>query len=99
MAAFPRRELVVRIGRGRLHVCTDEIGISFRWVPPAQRGVRVIDGEFVATHAGAVLPRAEVIPSGGVKGRMFTEKACLDCENEWGMHHRCPAQGGRYVCC
>lgn len=96
MSGFPRRELVVRVGRGKLHVCTDEIGIRFRWVPPPPRNARVIDGELVG---GPVLPRAEVIPTGGVKGRMFAEKACLDCENEWGMHHRCPAQGGRYVCC
>lgn len=91
MANFPRREFIVRIGRGRLHVATDEIGISFRWMPPQPRDARVIDGELV-------LPRAEVIPH-GVKDRMLAAKTCLDCENEWGMHHRCPAHGGRFVCC
>lgn len=31
-------------------------------------------------------------------GRMSL-KTCPDCHAEWRLHHRCPAHGGRYVCC
>jgi hypothetical protein len=31
--------------------------------------------------------------------RMMLEKSCLSCRESWGMHHRCPALGGRWNCC
>lgn len=30
---------------------------------------------------------------------MMVDKTCLSCRNMWGMHHRCPALGGRWNCC
>lgn len=31
-------------------------------------------------------------------GRMSL-KTCPDCHAEYRLHHRCPAHGGRFVCC
>lgn len=30
---------------------------------------------------------------------MIARRSCLACHEEWGMHHRCPATGGRFNCC
>lgn len=43
---------------------------------------------------------AEVISFGpSAKVGMFARRSCLACHEEWGMHHRCPASGGRWNCC
>lgn len=46
------------------------------------------------------LRTAEVVSLGSTsKLGMIARRSCLACHEEWGMHHRCPAAGGRFNCC
>lgn len=39
--------MIIRVGKRKLCVTTDEVGIHLRWEPPPRRDPRVIDGELV----------------------------------------------------
>lgn len=40
----------------------------------------------------------EMAVADDMPGRMSL-KTCPDCHAEYRLHHRCPAHGGRFVCC